>query len=451
LRRRLLALTAFTSSLVLAVLAIAVLPLVESRVTEQLDQRMHDQILSIAGYVLHENPDDAQVAAYLTRIDDVPGTTIGVESPNAAPLGKGGPGVLQRWPGNWPHRGARTPRSVLGFLYPRFYYTTDGDQIASQGVFTGSAMWIVEGTITHGLISREERQHWILIGGFSAAALAIALAGADLLARRITKPISAAVRSAESIGRGRLDTPVPTTGPREVIDLGIALNQLSARIDRLLASERQRAADLSHRLRTPLTVLALETQRLEPELADRPEQLQRVQNSIAELERGLDDVIRESRRTREDGLVEQSDAAEVLRNHIAYWSPLAQAQSRTVHLDLGPGPALVPLSAKQLGVALDALISNIFRHTAPGTGYSAVLRRGAEGVTIRLHDTGSHRRTTETPSLGSTGIGLNVARSTIEAVGGTLTTDTGDDQGMTVTMQLKLAANTPEKSIGGTP
>jgi signal transduction histidine kinase len=49
---------------------------------------------------------------------------------------------------------------------------------------------------------------------------------------------------------------VPGPTP-ELADAARALNRLADRIDELRAAERERVADLSHRLRTPLTGLRL--------------------------------------------------------------------------------------------------------------------------------------------------------------------------------------------------
>ena len=72
--------------------------------------------------------------------------------------------------------------------------------------------------------------------------------------------------TAERLGRGDLDARVEPGGPDEVREVGAALNRLAARISELLAREREEVADLSHRLRTPVTALRLDVESL-PEAA----------------------------------------------------------------------------------------------------------------------------------------------------------------------------------------
>ncbi|WP_202862978.1 HAMP domain-containing protein [Ornithinimicrobium murale] len=57
---------------------------------------------------------------------------------------------------------------------------------------------------------------------------------------------------------GELDARVRPSGPGEVRAIGGALNHLATRIGELLAAERESVADLSHRLRTPLTATVAE-------------------------------------------------------------------------------------------------------------------------------------------------------------------------------------------------
>ncbi|NIT76487.1 MAG: HAMP domain-containing protein, partial [Thermoplasmata archaeon] len=63
---------------------------------------------------------------------------------------------------------------------------------------------------------------------------------------------------ARRMGEGDLDARVEPSEPEEIRDVGEAFNQLARRLDQLLVEERESVADLSHRLRTPLTSLRLQ-------------------------------------------------------------------------------------------------------------------------------------------------------------------------------------------------
>src|SRR5690606_34259081 len=70
------------------------------------------------------------------------------------------------------------------------------------------------------------------------------------------------------------------------------------------------------------------------------------------------------------------DAAQVLRDRIAFWSALAEDEGRNCELIGADRPAPVPLPAAELEAAVDALLGNIFRHTPEGTDFAVTLHVG---------------------------------------------------------------------------
>lgn len=79
-------------------------------------------------------------------------------------------------------------------------------------------------------------------------------------------------------------------GPRELRDAGVAFNAMADRMTELLAIERELVADLSHRLRTPLTALHLATERMGPSLESG-----RVEAAVGALEAELQAIITTAR------------------------------------------------------------------------------------------------------------------------------------------------------------
>ena len=75
------------------------------------------------------------------------------------------------------------------------------------------------------------------------------------------------------------------------------LNRLAARIGELLAHERETLADLSHRLRTPLTALRIDAE----SLSDDEEVMSRVIGDVDALTRTVNEIIAEARRPAGDG------------------------------------------------------------------------------------------------------------------------------------------------------
>ncbi|HET9443263.1 MAG TPA: HAMP domain-containing sensor histidine kinase, partial [Acidimicrobiales bacterium] len=194
---------------------------------------------------------------------------------------------------------------------------------------------------------------------------------------------------------------------------------LAARVRDLLAAEREAVADLSHRLRTPLTALRLEAESLAP--ADR----RRIGSGVDELERAVDRVIAEARRPARGG-PGSCDLVRAVRERVAFWAPLAEEQGRAWSLE-APADALpVPVHPGDVEAAVDALLGNVFAHTPEGTGFRvAVGPAPGGGRLLVVEDEGgglprAHVVARGASGAGSTGLGLDIVRSTAEAVGGSL-------------------------------
>src|SRR5262249_23660890 len=148
--------------------------------------------------------------------------------------------------------------------------------------------------------------------------------------------------------------------PWEVAEVGHALNRLAARITDLVAAERESLADLSHRLRTPLTALRLQAD----SLAD-PVEAGDVGAAVDPLGGAVASLIPEARRPSE-GSHEGADAVTVVGERVRFWSALADEQDRRLTVDVANGPLTVPVAATALGDAMDALLGNVFAHTPDG-------------------------------------------------------------------------------------
>jgi len=93
--------------------------------------------------------------------------------------------------------------------------------------------------------------------GGGLALLALALAGAWLIASALSRPLGAIAAAARAVGRGQPPAPLAETGPRELRTVSAAFNRMAGD---LAAMERERAmvlAGISHDLRTPLSRLRL--------------------------------------------------------------------------------------------------------------------------------------------------------------------------------------------------
>lgn len=264
---------------------------------------------------------------------------------------------------------------------------------------------------------------WVLLAVLGVGLLLVALAVADRLARRIVRPVDELADVAHRLGQGELDARVVPDGPEEVAEVGRTLNQLAGRIEQLLEAERESVADLSHRLRTPVTAL-----RLDVEVLADPEARERLGNDVDELTRAVDRLIADARRTGTVGTrgePAESDLALATEERLAFWGVLADDQERAYGLERPPGPCPVAVAREDLDAALDALLGNVIAHTPEGTAFTVtVMAPDGDGPTLVLDDEGPgfpegrDLLARGESGGGSSGLGLDIVRTTAERSGG---------------------------------
>jgi signal transduction histidine kinase len=206
----------------------------------------------------------------------------------------------------------------------------------------------------------------ITLAGLGALLVLAGVLVAFRLATQLTRPIRELAEVSRRLARGDLAARASGGGAVELTEVAAALNYLARRISTLITRERERIADLSHRLRTPLTAL-----RLEADLLEDPSESHRVNATVDDVEHAVTDAIKTVRGT--DDQPAQCDAAAVLSERMDFWSVLAEDQGRPLTTDIPGGSIPVAVSAAQLRDAVDVLISNIFSHTPDGTPFAVTL------------------------------------------------------------------------------
>ena len=338
--------------------------------------------------------------------------------------------------GNGAVLGARAPRGDavrLAATGRSMSVTVPGGReilVAVQGAPSGTA--VIRTRVTDAQLRQGVSRAWLILLGLGVALVAVGMVVADRLARTMTGPIGQLAAVSHRLARGELSARATPGGPREVRDVGAALNHLAARIRELMREEREQVADLSHRLRTPLTALRLESESLTD-----PDESARVAAGIDAVERAVTDVIAASRH-RAGGT---ADAAEVVADRVAFWSVLAEDTGRAVTVDLADGPLPVALGADDLTACLDALLGNVFAHTPDGSGFTVRLApRESGGARLVVSDAGPGLSDAAlgrgVSGRGSTGLGLDIARRAAASSGGALRLGRSPSGGAEITADL---------------
>ncbi|MEL7208093.1 MAG: HAMP domain-containing sensor histidine kinase [Actinomycetota bacterium] len=290
------------------------------------------------------------------------------------------------------------------------------------------------------------------------ATLALALWWVDRLG---LQPISRLTQAAEDVADGRSDRrvehPAVTT---EAGRLGVAFNTMLDARQEAEARQRRFVADASHELRTPLTTLQgyaalhLSGGLTTPEAID--DAMTRIQTEAIRMTALVEDLLTLAALDEERPLdVSSVDLTQLL---IDIGADAAAVQpDRAVDVD-GVRPGLI-LAADQhlLTQAITAVTSNASRHTPPEAGLQLAARTSPEGrIVITIADRGQGIEPDQLPHLfdrfykadpsravaggtapaGGRGLGLAIAKTVIEAHGGTIKAQSTIGQGTTITIEL---------------
>jgi signal transduction histidine kinase len=190
-------------------------------------------------------------------------------------------------------------------------------------------------------------------------------------------------------------------------------------MEHLLQTERETAADLAHRLRTPLAAARLDAEAL----SDDPVRDQ-ILEDLDELERTVDFIIGEGRRPVRTEIDPGCDLAVVVADRTAFWSPLSEEQGRSFTTALDVPHAHVAIPEVDAGVMIDALLENVFAHTDERVPIAIrLISADAASVLLEVEDGGGGLADVGAVERGastadSTGLGLDIVRRTAEASGG---------------------------------
>lgn len=380
-----------------------------------------------ADFISTDRYDATVLGAYVARINARGTAQVKVVTPSGAVLGA----TQLAIPGSQATE-RRPPRKPSGTLTPTDHDKDNLGRVSTPRQIHSALGPAVEVVVTarrgatrvYGVtpvstVADRLHEEYLLVTGIALALLLIAGAAAELSARRLVRPLALTAETAMRLSSGDSAARAPVQGPVEVARVAQEINALADRLDELLAREREQVADLSHRLRTPLTAVRLSVEALPPD-ARRDE----LEEQIALLERTLTMVIRSARMPQREGAHPRCDAVAVVRERVGFWSPLAEDQHRSIEAVLPDGEALVRASEEDLAAALDALLENVFAHTEEGVGCQVALgRRGGE-VTIDVLDEGGGFSEAALErgrsDRGSSGLGLDIAQSLARSTGGRL-------------------------------
>ncbi|GAB3445278.1 sensor histidine kinase [Actinophytocola sediminis] len=414
MRRRVLLLVAATTTLVLVAFLVPLAMLVRNAAADQAIQRAAVQAQALTSLVVATERQMIELAVEQVNARSEQDVTVFLDG---ARLGV----PVERTPlVELAESGRSESARVAG-----------GQEIAFAVQRPGAATAVIRTFVPDAELSRGVGRAWLLLGGLGLLLLVVSLMVADWLARAFVRSTVDLAAVSHRLGRGELAARADESAPGELGVVAGALNGLAGRIDEALREERETIADLSHRVRTPLTSLRMEAESLSERDSER------IVAGVEAVHRAVTDVIHQARRRggTPEGTV--TDAAEVVAARVAFWAVLAEDTERALTVDVRPGPLPVALGRADLEACVDALLGNVFAHTPNGTAFAVRLVAVPGGAQLVVADAGPGlpaepvlRRGVS--GSGSSGLGLDIVRRAAERTGGSVVLSPGPRGGLSV-------------------
>lgn len=271
------------------------------------------------------------------------------------------------------------------------------------------------------------------------------------------RPMARITDAADEIAAGRRERRVEYDDPRtEVGRLGRALNGMLDQRDRSEDKLRQFVADASHELRTPLTSIRggldlVLDEGMAPERRD--DVLRRVRSESRRMHDLVEDLL----------LLASLDSGRPLRAepvdlvqvvHDAADDARALQPGRPVTVDPAAGATALVVTGDEMRLrqVVAGLVHNALSHTPTDSALRISARRDDDAVVVTVADAGpgltpEHAATvfdrfargdaSRSRHAGGAGLGLAIARSIVEAHGGTLELATAPGAGCTFSIRLR--------------
>lgn len=250
-------------------------------------------------------------------------------------------------------------------------------------------------------------------------------------ARRIARPLEALETAARELGEGKLDRRVGRIHGRhdhEIASLASAFDEMASRIERLVRTQRDLLATVSHEIRSPLARLRVLTE-LVAETSDARPHAPQMAQEIAAMDALVGDLLASVR----------LDAGAIVRSRVDLYETITRTcvtLGVEADVDVCPEARVVEGDATLLTRAISILIDNARVHGAPPIAI-AVAREGTI-VSIAVEDSGpgvaadAYARVfepfvrgegaTEKPGVG---LGLSLVKRIAEAHGGRARVEAG--------------------------
>lgn len=304
------------------------------------------------------------------------------------------------------------------------------------------------------------RQQRLLLA-IALASLALAVVGAWWLSRRLVRPVETVVDLSSRLSRGDYQARVATTRKDELGILIGSMNQLAGTLEQSRDSRQRWLADLSHELRTPVTVLRGELEAIQDGVRElTPARVDSLHREILHLGKLLDDL--HDLALADAGALryrmERAELVSLLQQSAVAIQPQCDDRQQHLQLQLPQAPIYLQGDALRLRQLLDNLLANACKYTDKGGDIRVTLAQEAQQIRLDIEDSAPGVTDAQLPLLfehlyrtdsarqratGGAGLGLAICQRIARAHGGQLSAAHSTLGGLHITLLLPTERSAP--------
>ncbi len=292
------------------------------------------------------------------------------------------------------------------------------------------------------------------LGFFLFILLVFAIGWGARSLRRMFTPLDELFNASERVANGDYAVRVEEKGPPEIHSLMRSFNSMAERLQVNDQQRRNMLADISHELRTPITVIQGNVEGILDGLYPADEtRLKSIIEETQVLSRLVDDL--RTLALAESGALhlkrEPINLAELIHDTVSNFEVQAQEKDLRVNVSMD-GMEEISIDPQRIREVLNNLLLNALRYTPRGgeiqvrlTGAGAGVERN---VTISIQDNGPgiasdvlphvFERFYKSSDSGGMGLGLSIAKYLVEAHGGSIWAESEPGKGTKISFALPL-------------
>lgn len=277
-----------------------------------------------------------------------------------------------------------------------------------------------------------------------------------LIAKVITKPITALTDIIKKMSKGEIHQRVKVTGKSELSQLGQAFNTMSEQLERVEENRNNFVSDVSHEIKTPLSSMKILVESLIYDQSGNVEMhkefLGDINNEINRLSYIVNDLL-QMVSMEQDRVVINHDKVNISKlTSLVFKAMTPIAERKEITLIYGNDTDAIVWGDKiKLQQAVTNLVDNAIKYTLPGGEVQVSVEEKELSVVIRIADTGIGIPEKEIPHLterfyrvekarsreaGGTGLGLSIVERIVKLHNGAFSITSEEGVGTTIDIIL---------------